>query len=87
MRLISHICTFIVVCVDVNSCTYSDSMFAVSVASHEKHDHCARMYSEALLAREKELKSVASLGLHQVHWKGRCSLIQWRKAPIIYCTQ
>ena len=55
MRLISHICTFIVVCVDVNSCIYSDSMFAVSVASHEKHDHCARMYSEALLAREKEL--------------------------------
>ena len=57
MRLISHICTFIVVCVDVNSCTYSDSMFTVSVASHEKHDHCARMYSEALLAREKELVS------------------------------
>ena len=55
MRLISHICTFIVVCVDVNSCTYSDSMFAVSVASHEKHDHCARMYSKALLAREKKL--------------------------------
>ena len=55
MRLISHICTFIVVCVDVNSCIYSDSMFAVSVASHEKHDHCARMYSEVLLAREKEL--------------------------------
>ena len=59
MRLISHICTFIVVCVDVNSCTYSDSMFAVSVASHEKHDHCARMYSKALLAREKELEMKA----------------------------
>ena len=30
-------------------------MLQFSVASHEKHDHCARMYSEALLAREKEL--------------------------------
>ena len=27
----------------------------MSVASHEKHDPCARMYPEALLAREKEL--------------------------------
>ena len=35
-------------------------MFAVSVASHEKHDHCARMYSEALLAREKELRTLKS---------------------------
>ena len=65
MRLISHICTFIVVCVDVSSCIYSDSMFAVSVASHEKHDHCARMYSEALLAREKELVFQAVLIAHE----------------------
>ena len=51
-RLMPHIDTH--ACIVMYSCMYTH-VAVVSVASHEKHDFCARMYCEALIAQEKEL--------------------------------